>query len=65
MSKNGMIWMLVTNDTYEMPLACEPTAEALAKVCRMTKRELLQMRRKQGMSVKVKKIKRGKEVRNE
>lgn len=55
----------MTNDAYEMPLACEPTAEALAKACRMTKRELLQMRRKQGMRVKVKKIKRGKQMRKE
>lgn len=59
MSKRKMVWMLVTNDVYELPLACESSAKALAEACRMTKPEFLQLRRQAGLSVKVKKVKVG------
>lgn len=59
MSKRRIFWMLVTNDAYELPLVCECSAKALAKACRMTRTELLRLRRQAGFSVKVKKVKAG------
>lgn len=57
MSKRKLFWMLVTNDAYELPLACERSAKALAETCRMARPELLRVRRQAGVSVKVKKVK--------
>lgn len=57
MSKRKIFWMLVTNDAYELPLACESNAKALAEAYQMTRAELLQLRRQTGLGVKVKKVK--------